>query len=440
MLKLHTDNIAYQPDTENLFERFRDLQQAIFLDSAQPWSKRGRYDIITAEPIEKIIKTKACDTNINYFSSLQAHLEAQLPVVANPHQLPFTGGLAGFFGYDLLQADTVSGFAPLLPHAAVGLYSWAVIVDHLKQQSLLVAHPATDPALLRELRHRLAKPPNVNTEKFSLNSCFKSNTSREEYRKAFARIQDYIHAGDCYQINLAQRFSAAFEGDPWQAYRLLRRTAAAPFSAYMQLDQHAILSVSPERFLKLSDGRATTSPIKGTAPRGQTPDEDAANANRLRNSEKDKAENLMIVDLLRNDLGKSCVPGSIDVDKLFELQSFDTVHHLVSTVSGELAADKTALQLLEGCFPGGSITGAPKRRAMEIIAELEHDPRSVYCGAIGYISCDGRMDTNIAIRTMVCTQQQIHCWAGGGIVADSAWESEYQECLDKVGKLLDCLK
>jgi para-aminobenzoate synthetase component 1 len=217
--------------------------------------------------------------------------------------------------------------------------------------------------------------------------------------------------------------------------------AAAPLSAYIKLAQDsAVISLSPERFLSLHGHRVETAPVKGTRPRHQNPEADSAAVRELRASTKDRAENLMIVDLLRNDLGRSCVPGSIIVDRLFEVQSLATVHHLVSTISGELRADRSATELLRDSFPGGSITGAPKRRAMEIIAELEPDPRQVYCGSVLYISADGRMDSNIAIRTLLCDAGEIHCWAGGGIVADSDWEQEYQETWDKVGKFLAALE
>jgi para-aminobenzoate synthetase component 1 len=264
--------------------------------------------------------------------------------------------------------------------------------------------------------------------------------SRQQYASAFARAQQYIQAGDCYQINLAQRFSSRFQGDPWQAYRQLREVAAAPFSAYMQHDDMALMSLSPERFLKVDGSTVTTSPIKGTIGRGNDAQSDQQLAKQLLLSEKDRAENLMIVDLLRNDLGKSCKPGSIKVEQLFELQSFETVHHLVSTITGELDSGQHALDLLAACFPGGSITGAPKIRAMEIIEQLEPDRRAVYCGSIGYISYDGQMDTNIAIRTFLCEQHSIHCWAGGGIVADSRCEAEYQECLSKIARFMKNLE
>jgi len=208
----------------------------------------------------------------------------------------------------------------------------------------------------------------------------------------------------------------------------------------MEFSEGAILSHSPERFLKIEGRLVETRPIKGTIPRGSTPEQDRINAEQLSISSKDRAENLMIVDLLRNDLSKSCELGSVTAPNLFEIESYANVHHLVSQVSGHLRPDCTPAQLLKGCFPGGSITGAPKFRAMEIIDELERTDRSVYCGAIGYISSNGRMDSSIAIRTVVCDRENIYCWGGGGVVADSTPAGEYQESLDKIQVLLDGLK
>jgi para-aminobenzoate synthetase component I len=260
------------------------------------------------------------------------------------------------------------------------------------------------------------------------------------YLEALARIRDYLIAGDCYQVNLAQRFAAPAAGDPWTAYRRLRVLNAAPFGAYLQTPDAHLLCSSPERFLWVRDGRVETRPIKGTRPRATDPDEDARLAESLRLSPKDRAENLMIVDLLRNDLGRVCATGSLQVPGLFEIERFARVHHLVSTVTGRLAAGRTALDLLRAAFPGGSITGAPKRRAMEIIEELEPHRRGVYCGAIGYLGFDGAMDTNIAIRTLIHSDGVVRCWAGGGIVADSDPESEYRETYDKAAPLLDLLQ
>jgi len=241
-------------------------------------------------------------------------------------------------------------------------------------------------------------------------------------------------------VNLAQRFVSACSGNPWTAYKALREMNSAPFSAYLNLPDLQILSSSPERFLKVIDNVVETKPIKGTRPRLEHEAEDQHQMVVLSESKKDRAENVMIVDLLRNDISKNCKKGSVKVPKLFDVESFATVHHLVSTVKGVLADGQHALDLLRNCFPGGSITGAPKIRSMEIIEELEPNTRGIYCGSIGYIGFNGNMDTNIAIRTLVHSNQTIRFWAGGGIVNDSVMEDEYQESFDKAAALLGLLK
>jgi para-aminobenzoate synthetase component 1 len=256
------------------------------------------------------------------------------------------------------------------------------------------------------------------------------------YTAAFDKIQNYISAGDCYQVNLAQRLAAKAQGDAWAAYLHLRSISPAPFLAYMNYPDLQVLSGSPERFLQVSGSHVETRPIKGTRPRSANTQEDSKNAAELKASAKDRAENLMIVDLLRNDISKSCAVGSVQANNLFKLESFANVHHLVSTVTGKLAPDKTAIDLLRGCFPGGSVTGAPKLRAMEIIEELEPHRRGLYCGAIGYIGFDGNMDTSIAIRTAVYSNGEIRFWAGGGIVADSELQKEYRETWDKASSMM----
>jgi para-aminobenzoate synthetase component 1 len=253
-------------------------------------------------------------------------------------------------------------------------------------------------------------------------------------------VQKYLHEGDCYQVNLAQRYSAHATGDAYPAYLELRRNSPAPWSAFLDWPHAQILCASPERFLRVQHGLVQTKPIKGTRPRSADVAEDARLKDDLLRHPKDRAENLMIVDLLRNDLGKSCEPGSIQTTNLFEVESYANVHHLVSTIEGRLQSGKTALDLLRECFPGGSITGAPKLRAMEIIEQLEPQRRGIYCGAIGYVGYDGAMDTNIAIRTLVYSSGVIRCWAGGGIVADSTCEAEYQETRDKARAMLELLK
>ena len=445
---VHLDEIPYCPDSCQLFERIRDLPQAVLLDSSYPHATTGRYDILTAQPWNSALPTPGAGAReadcYQFFDELaRFHADYYAGIQPASQDIPFCGGILGYIGYDCgngLHRVTPDRQAAS-PPVHLCAYDWCVIQDHLLRRAVLVAQPRIKASQRRDLLARLRQPTVSNSADFHLTRGFTSNFNTEEYRRAFEKIQAYIQAGDCYQVNLSQCFSAAYAGDPWHAYRALRAVAAAPFSAYLELDpDRAVLSLSPERFLSLHGHHVETSPIKGTRPRYDDRRADQLAAEELRCSEKDRAENLMIVDLLRNDLGRSCVPGSIYVDRLFEVQSFPTVHHLVSTVSGELRQDRGPCELLRDSFPGGSITGAPKRRAMEIIAELEPHSREVYCGSVFYISADGRMDSNIAIRTLLCDRGEIQCWGGGGIVADSQWQREYQETFDKVGKFLRVLE
>jgi para-aminobenzoate synthetase component 1 len=331
----------------------------------------------------------------------------------------------------------------------IGIYDWVILVDHRNKTACLISHgfdakTRANWGTLCALLEAPLLPHDAEPQMFKLNSAVQSNMDAATYAAAFNKIQYYIQEGDCYQVNLAQRFSAKASGDSWQAYQKLREISPAPFMAYMNFGAMQVLSGSPERFLQVQHGSVETRPIKGTRPRADDPVLDAQYAQDLQTSLKDRAENLMIVDLLRNDIGKNCETGSVRADKLFQLQSFANVHHLVSIVTGRLQAGKTALDLLRGCFPGGSITGAPKLRAMQIIEELEPHRRGVYCGAIGYIGFDGNMDTNIAIRTAVYLSHnncgEISFYAGGGIVADSDLEKEYKETLDKASSMLKVMQ
>lgn len=446
---VHLDEIPYRPDSCELFELLRELPGAAFLDSSYPHASSGRFDILSALPAATLpapapgADERACG---QFFRDLEAfHAEHFAGIQPVSHDIPFCGGVLGCIGYD--SGNGLHGVrhpqdepVDTLP-AALGAYHWAVVQDHLLRRSVLVAQPGVGAQRRADLLAMLERRDKPAREPFRLGGRFSANFTQAQYAAAFERVQAYVDAGDCYQVNLAQRFSSDYRGDPWESYRVLRAVAAAPFSAYLALDQGgAVMSLSPERFISLHGQHVETSPIKGTRPRHVDSAMDSAAAEELRSADKDRAENLMIVDLLRNDLGRSCLPGSIHVDRLFELQSFPTVHHLVSTISGELRGDCGPAQLLANSFPGGSITGAPKRRAMQIIAELEPHPRQVYCGSVLYISADGRMDSNIAIRTLLCRDGIINCWAGGGIVADSNWRDEYQETFDKVGRLLAALE
>ncbi|MFV1921395.1 MAG: aminodeoxychorismate synthase component I [Methylotenera sp.] len=460
-----THSLPYHHDSATLFERIAHLPWAMFLDSGQalnpltnqPGSQYGQYDILVANPIATIV-TEGNNTTIveglvtetlyeDPFSLLNKLLKKYKTKAL---EVPFAGGALGYFSYDLgrrIEVISDKNTPESIPEMMLGIYDWAVVVDHSKQKTVLISHGMTEQTKENwQDICRLFDATHLDLESsFVTTSDTVSNFSKEQYIEAFNQIKRYIRAGDCYQVNLAQRFTAKVKGDGWIAYKKLRRISPAPFMAFMQLphrdgNSFQVLSNSPERFIQVIGNHVETRPIKGTRPRAKTTAEDLANANELQVSIKDQAENLMIVDLLRNDIGKTCETGSVKVEKLFQLQSFANVHHLVSIVTAKLKQNSTVIDVLKGCFPGGSITGAPKVRAMEIIEELEPNRRGVYCGAIGYIGFDGKMDTNIAIRTAVISEGNLSYYAGGGIVADSDGTKEYLETLDKASTMIELLK
>ena len=444
--------LPYRADSASLFARIAHRPWAVYLDSGWPGSHYGRYDILAAEPFITI-STQGEQTEVRENQSVSVTDEDPFLVLKSvlkrfgteATHLPFAGGAIGYFAYDLARRleslPEQAMDAERMPEMAVGIYDWAAVFDHHAGRAWLVGqgHDARTAQQWPELLRLLSSDETAETGVFEVKGQVRSNMDEASYGIAFDRIKRYIADGDCYQVNLAQRFSVEAQGDPWSAYRQLRQFSPAPFSAYFNTPDAQILSASPERFLRVEDGRVETKPIKGTRPRSTDPVQDKAYADALQSSLKDRAENVMIVDLLRNDIGKNCAVGSVRADKLFELESFANVHHLVSTVTGALAPGRDALDLLRGCFPGGSITGAPKLRSMEIIEELEPHRRGVYCGAIGYIGFDGNMDTNIAIRTAVYSNGIIRFWAGGGIVADSEMQKEYRETLDKASGMLQLM-
>lgn len=448
VLRMPTCSVHPLPYTTNpaeYFSRIRHAPGAVLLDSGRPSADRGRFDLLSAWPIEQLL-VQPDETGNAFLQRLRQRLNqlgsAQLP---EDCPLPFAGGLIGYLAYDFgRRLEPLPSHAlddVQLPDARLGLYAWALISDHQQGTSQLVFHPTLADAERQRLLTLFTQDPVANTATFTLTGAFKANLSASDYRSAFLRIQAYIQAGDCYQVNFAQRFQADYQGDPWAAYCSLRRACPTPFSGYQALPNgNAVLSLSPERFVQVSDRQVETRPIKGTRPRGSDAAEDSAYAEELLASAKDRAENLMIVDLLRNDLGRTCRIGSVKVPELFSLESYPNVHHLVSSVTGELAADKDALDLIAGSFPGGSITGAPKIRAMQIIDELEPTRRALYCGSLIYLDVRGEMDSSIAIRSLLAMDGQISCWGGGGIVADSDCDAEYQESITKVRVLLDTLQ
>ncbi|MDQ7728345.1 aminodeoxychorismate synthase component I [Halomonas sp. SpR8] len=442
--------LPYSPDPLGIFACLRERPGAVLLDSGRPIAT-GRFDIISSDPLATLEVTNAGHPQIvsaqlsppahltNDTFALQQWLLDQLDIPNETSELPFLGGLIGYWGYDLgrksLSIPSRQACPVALPQARLGLYDWCITLDHVTQQAWLIASPERR----EQVEGWLTQTPKP-TKSFTLTAAFKAELSHAQYVTRFNAVQRYIRAGDCYQINLAQRFYADYQGDEWQAYLQLRKATPTPYSGFMAWDDKAVLSLSPERFIQCRNRSVETRPIKGTRPRGATLEEDQALAAQLMSSTKDRAENVMIVDLLRNDLGRVCQPGSIRVPQLCHLESYPNVHHLVSVVQGTLAENYTPLALLKAAFPGGSITGAPKIRAMQIIDELEPCQRSVYCGSLGYVDVRGSMDTSIAIRTMVAEAGRVHVWGGGGLVADSLAEEEYIETLDKIRHLIGALE
>ena len=399
-------SLPYQPDA--ITERFAPLSAlpwAMLLHSGSAQHQHNRFDILVADPLITLTtRGKLTQIEHNGMAETRAEdpfalLEEQMAVAGlraeSSADFPFLGGALGLFGYDLgRRIETLPETAERdidLPDMAVGIYDWALIADHHLQRLTLICHGDVS----ERLRWLAQYQPVPSPAPFCLHAPWRANMSREEYGEKFRKIQEYIHSGDCYQINLAQRFSTEYSGDEWQAFLRLNQANRAPFSAFLRLPENAVVCLSPERFIWLKDAEIQTRPIKGTLPRCEDPTEDMQQAERLAASEKDRAENLMIVDLLRNDIGRVATPGSVRVPELFVVEPFPAVHHLVSTITAQLPETCHASALLRACFPGGSITGAPKVRAMEIIEELEPHRRNGYCGSIAYLSCCGTMDLSL---------------------------------------------
>jgi para-aminobenzoate synthetase component 1 len=460
------------------------LARLLFLDSAQE-SLLGRYSYVTADPFAWIWPPALVQNRpivfppADPFDSLADGLQ-RFRAATVPGLPPFQGGAAGLFSYDLchylerLPRPRFYDFT--IPDMAVGLYDWVISFDLWQKKAWLIStgFPVIDErrrrARAQERRDQVLKmlpdkkcvagaevlrspgavanrgfgvpQPRpraaIGAPHFPVGGVF-SNFDRTSYLQTLRRAIDYIQAGDCFQVNIAQRLLAPLNTSPLALYERLRQCNAAPFAGYFDLGDWVIASASPERFLKVAAGAVETRPIKGTMRRGTSPSEDASLAEQLLTSAKDRAENIMIVDLLRNDLGRVCEYGSVHVESLCRLESYPTVHHLVSEVHGRLRAGLGPVNLLKAAFPGGSVTGAPKIRAMEIITELEQTARGPYCGCLGFIGFDGSMDTNLLIRTFTIGQGWAQFPVGGGIVADSDPEREYEETWAKAEGLLRAL-
>jgi para-aminobenzoate synthetase component 1 len=447
-MRIQVKAFPYCPDTGELFAPLSGRPWSVLLDSGLPASSRGRYDILACNP-RVTLTTRGATTEIRRAGTLAVSRDDPLellrshmgPKHACSDGLPFCGGAIGYFAYDLGRRferlpDTALDSLGL-PDMAVGIYDQALVVDHEARRTSLVGPAGSfeeSGGLLAAAAEGRLHP---QVGRFEVTGPVRSNMDAEGYGRRFRRVRNYIENGDCYQVNLARRFSVAARGDPWTAYSLFRRLSPAPFAAYFNTPATCILSASPERFLRVRGAQVETCPIKGTRPRDPDPARDMQLRQALAASPKDRAENLMIVDLLRNDLGRTCATGSVRVPSLFQVASFSNVHHLVSRITGRLASGQDALELLRGCFPGGSVTGAPKIRAMEIIEELEGERRSVYCGSIGYLGFDGALDTNILIRTMIHNGNELRFWAGGAIVFDSRCEEEAAEVEAKASAMCE---
>jgi para-aminobenzoate synthetase component 1 len=457
------------PDPWDVARKLSFLPNLLFLDSADRHPDRGRYSYVTADPGGLYVLPEGYDP---FDDDVFQCLRVRRPDI--PGLPPFLGGWAGLFGYGLGRAfERVPGPRANefdAPGTAVGVYDWVISFDHATNRAWIVStgilfENFDIPQTLARAGQRLAdirdavetgtqwdssysdpRPPVPEhgiAPQFRLDRFpgVSSNFSRDGYIDAVRRAVEYVHAGDVFQVNLSQRLLAPLTEHPLDLYGRLRQVSPAPFGCYFDLGDFQIASASPERFLQLSaDGEVSTRPIKGTRPRGKTPAEDAALLRDLTTNPKDRAENVMIVDLLRNDLGRVCEYGSVRVPIVCEVESFRQVHHLVSEVRGKLRPGKTAFDLLRAAFPGGSVTGAPKVRAMEIIAELEPTARGPYCGSVGWVGFDGAMDTNILIRTFTAGRGWLQFPVGGGIVADSDPATEYEETLHKAAGLLRALQ
>jgi para-aminobenzoate synthetase component 1 len=465
-----------------LFELIKDNHYSFFLDSGMDPQRLGRYSFLGSEPF-LVMSSRGSEITLargrehevqhgNPFDAMGKLLEIY-KLDHCPAPVPFLCGAVGYFGYDLchfierLPSTAIDDLN--LPESYFAFYDALMAFDHLEGKAYLVAtgFPELEEGQrlrrarmrLEEMKDRLSSSHSVIASQAKQSrdrNCFvattprndrqgkeimlKSNFTPEGYIKAVSRVREYIAAGDVFQVNLSQRFEADLKIPPYELYKRLRMVNPAPFASYLNFPGVAIVSASPERFLKVQSDLVETRPIKGTRPRGRDSIEDERLAHELIHSTKDRAENVMIVDLERNDLGRVCRYGTVKVTELAILETFPTVFHLTSTIVGRLRRGKSNIDLLKATFPGGSITGAPKVRAMEIIDELEPTKRSVYTGSIGYLSFNGDMDINIVIRTFLIKEGKAYFQVGGGIIYDSDSEAEYIETLDKAKALIRALQ
>ena len=441
---MHIFDLPYQENSSIWFDKFASSRTPVFLDGCFQANNHlndfNRYDLICWDPfieiIQKGFKTLIIKDGTSFLSDesfaeiVDVIYSGLLDSYENNSLLPFTGGLIGYLSYEFGQKSTKD---TVLPHARANAYKNTILVDHLEKKTYFISFDKKrDAELIYDqcLNHQkeiidefVITEPIVNIESF------------EDYKRKFNKIQQYIIDGDVYQVNLATKFSTKYSGDPWVFYKKFREINKSPYMAYLKFEDYAIISGSPEQFISVNGSTITSRPIKGTMPRGDDPKTDCDNYEKLSSSEKDKAENLMIVDLIRNDLGKNCDTGSVNVKKLFTIESYPNVHHLVSSIEGQLKKEISPWTAFCDSFPGGSITGAPKKRSIEIISELESFSREVYCGSIFYLSFNKTLNSNIAIRSLIAYDEKLEYFSGGGITKSSTVKSEYNEIFNKAANI-----
>jgi len=438
-------------DAFDIYSIFKNQKNSVLLESGINDDGLGKYSFVGINPFitfkwrDGVCKINGKEFKGDAFKELSNLLNQYQ--MANETKMPFIGGAIGYFSYDLLRCieeiPDLSKKDVDIPQCYFNFYDNVVIIDNEEHKVYISACGIIEEAhkslcnIEKAILNSSKVIFNEDTEK---NESFESNFTSEEYIDTVEKVRQYIRSGDIYITNLTQRFTLSTEKEPYDVYKKLRKINPAPFAAFMNLEGFSIVSSSPERFLKIENRMVETRPIKGTRPRGNTEEEDTKNRIELIESEKDKAELLMIVDLERNDLSKVCKPNSVKVTELFKLEEYSTVFHLVSTVKGELKDNVNGVECIKACFPGGSITGAPKVRSMEIIEELEPTKRNIYTGCIGYLGFDGNVDLNIVIRTILMKDNRAYFGVGGGITWESVKEAEYEETLDKAKALMKALR
>ncbi|TWT63796.1 aminodeoxychorismate synthase component I [Rubinisphaera italica] len=420
----------------------------VLLESARFEKTRGRYSYLTADPV-KTWKLDQAEFGSDPFAEIRL-LSAQYSRPAEAGLPPFCSGFLGLLSYELGHAfeklPTVPRDEFTTPAMAVGLYDWSLCWDHLTNETFLIRDHSLQSASKSDTESRWQrllqklKNGNASIEQFptpSPRTIEPTSAERERFLNSAQRVLEYIRAGDIYQANLSRKIEYEFDGSALDLYRQIRILNPAPFAAYFQpVDDFAVVSASPEQFLQVNNRQVCTRPIKGTRPRWAAGDLDLYQGLALQASEKDRAENTMIVDLLRNDISRVCKTGSVKVPRWCELETFAKVHHLVSEVTGELQDDADIWDLFAATFPGGSITGAPKIRAMQIISELEQSTRGAYCGSLFAADLSGSLQSSLLIRTLTWKPGQVQVPVGGGIVADSVPEIEFSETVHKSAGLI----